>query len=72
VTGAAALAINAGFSDPRSRLISTAIDLGPPGFDIDFGYGRVDAYSAVVPTPSALVLALVGLSMVQRKLRRRC
>ena len=42
-----------------SLLASTAVDLGPPGHDDDFGHGRLDTYAAV----SALVdpLAVVGL-----------
>ena len=31
----------------RSALLETAVDLGPPGFDFDYGYGRLDAFEAV-------------------------
>jgi hypothetical protein len=31
------------------RLAHTAADLGPPGWDPLFGYGRVDAAAAVMP-----------------------
>lgn len=31
------------------RLLRTAADLGPPGRDDVYGYGRVDAYAAVRP-----------------------
>ena len=34
-------------SEVREVLISTAIDLGPPGYDEVHGYGLVDAYAAV-------------------------
>jgi len=69
VAGAAALLIHDGFSDVRGRLLSTAIDLGPSGFDTLYGYGLVDVHAAVVPAPSAIGLALIGLSLVKRWLR---
>jgi parallel beta-helix repeat protein len=31
----------------RERLLASAIDLGDPGFDVEYGNGRVDAYRAV-------------------------
>ncbi len=34
--------------DMRQRLRETAIDLGNPGWDIYYGYGKVDAYRALV------------------------
>jgi serine protease len=34
--------------DIRQRLKETAIDLGNPGWDIYYGYGKVDAYRALV------------------------
>ncbi len=34
--------------DIRQRLRETAIDLGDPGWDIYYGYGKVDAYRALV------------------------
>jgi subtilisin len=69
VTGAAALLIYAGFPDVRGRLLSTAYDLGPAGFDTLYGYGLVDVHAAVIPAPSALGLALLGSLLVYRKFR---
>ncbi|MHC4539468.1 MAG: S8 family peptidase [Planctomycetota bacterium] len=71
VTGAAALLIHAGFLDARGRLLSTAYDLGPAGFDTLYGYGLVDVHAAVIPAPSALGLALLGLSLVHRWFRSK-
>jgi hypothetical protein len=54
VTGVAALvlAANPGLTGAqlKARLTSTAVDMGPPGFDTRYGYGRVDAYNAVTGT----------------------
>ncbi|MEP7065337.1 MAG: S8 family serine peptidase [Gemmatimonadota bacterium] len=54
VTGVAALVLakNPGMTGPqlRARLTSTAVDMGPPGVDTRYGYGRVDAYNAVTGT----------------------
>ena len=51
VAGVAALlkAKNTSFSPAqvRSKITSTAIDRGPSGFDVAYGYGLVDAYAAV-------------------------
>lgn len=69
VAGTAALLMEAGYSDVRSRLVMTAYDLGPAGFDPVFGYGLVDAYAAVVPVPSALLLALLGLPLALYRCR---
>ena len=51
-SGAAALLLEA---DPtltpdevRTILQNTAVDLGVPGFDTSYGYGRVDAYAAYI------------------------
>ena len=49
VAGTAALIIHNGVSDVRSRLASTADDLGPQGFDTLYGYGLVDAAEAGTP-----------------------
>jgi subtilisin len=53
VSGAAALVWGANPSftnnDVRLRLQSTAVDLGTPGLDPQFGWGRVNAYRAVNP-----------------------
>jgi subtilisin family serine protease len=54
VTGVAALVLahNPGMTGAqlRARLTSTAVDMGPPGFDTRYGYGRVDAYAAITGT----------------------
>jgi len=51
VSGVAALLISAGRAttpdEVRTALQSTAKDLGPPGFDPEYGWGRVDAYAAL-------------------------
>ena len=47
VTGVAALLIRNGVSDVYSTLLSTAIDMGPAGFDSLYGYGLVNAAAAV-------------------------
>ncbi len=35
-----------GYADIDSRLKNTAVDLGPAGFDVDFGFGRINADAA--------------------------
>lgn len=54
VSGVAALvlAANPGMTGAqlRARLTSTAVDIGPPGVDARYGYGRVDAYNAITGT----------------------
>jgi len=35
------------FEEMYRVLTSTAVDIGPPGFDVYSGYGLVDAWSAV-------------------------
>ena len=47
VVGVAALALAAGVKDVRGTLQSTAEDLGEPGWDESYGYGLVDAETAV-------------------------
>ncbi len=52
VTGALAVLLGLGHS-PQSaidRLLATATDLGPPGRDDSFGYGRIDLAKAVGPS----------------------
>ncbi|MEN6335775.1 MAG: S8 family peptidase [Phycisphaerales bacterium] len=71
VTGAAALLIHDGFSDIEERLISTALDLGPVGFDTLYGYGRLDVHPMAVPAPSAIALALLGSSLARSFVRRQ-
>lgn len=48
----------------RSRLTTTAVDLGPGGRDAQFGFGRVNAAAAATPVP-ALVVSIVGPSSVK-------
>jgi len=50
VAGAAALLASAGITDPatiRTRLTSTATDLGAAGFDNLYGYGRINVDQAI-------------------------
>lgn len=50
VSGVAPLLISTGVTDPavvRTCIESTAKDLGPLGFDADYGYGLVDAEAAL-------------------------
>jgi serine protease len=35
----------------RQILHETAVDLGAPGWDVEYGYGRIDAYAALTQTP---------------------
>lgn len=71
VTGVAALFINSGISDVRNALRSTALDLGPDGFDPLYGYGLVNAAAAVViPAPSSLGLVLAGMWLLRGRRRR--
>lgn len=50
VSGAAALLLESGVRprDLRSRLTSTAVDLGEAGKDEEYGYGLLDAYGALL------------------------
>jgi len=34
-------------ADVKTRIMSTAVDFGPAGLDVDYGAGRLDAYQAV-------------------------
>ena len=59
VTGAAALALAAGVSDVRIQLQATAVDLGSPGWDSLYGYGRANAVGvakAVIEPPALAVI----------------
>lgn len=51
VSGALALLLSAGYAPQAAieRLLATAKDLGPPGRDDSFGYGRIDVARAVGP-----------------------
>ncbi|MGQ0535678.1 MAG: S8 family serine peptidase, partial [Methanobacteriota archaeon] len=39
------------FADVDNRLKTTAVDLGPAGWDTDFGYGRINADAATAGAP---------------------
>lgn len=56
VSGALAVLLSAGYNPQGAvdQILSTATDLGPPGRDDVYGYGRVDLAKAagVTPTPS--------------------
>ena len=39
--------------EAASLMTTTAVDLGAPGFDTEYGYGRVDALGATGGAPSA-------------------
>jgi thermitase len=64
VTGVAALIFShnpiLNNTDVRQILRSTATDLGEPGFDPFFGFGRVNAYNSLLRTPSSPSPAPVG------------
>ena len=51
VSGTVALMLQAhpGMTEPeiRAALFETAVDHGAPGFDLDYGFGRLDAFAAV-------------------------
>jgi serine protease len=50
VSGIAALLISTGVTDPnaiREALQNTATDLGPAGWDQEYGWGLVDAYAVL-------------------------
>lgn len=46
--------------DVRNILQSTAKDLGTPGFDNEYGFGRLDAFAALAATPSPFPADLDG------------
>jgi subtilisin family serine protease len=55
VSGALALLLSLGYAPQAAieRLVATAKDLGPPGRDDSFGYGRIDVARAVGPASTA-------------------
>jgi hypothetical protein len=56
VAGVVGLMKSVGITDPatiRAKLIATATDLGPAGFDVNFGYGRINAHLAIDASVSA-------------------
>jgi subtilisin family serine protease len=54
VSGTGALVMSHGFTAAQAwtQMSGTATDLGFPGFDLFYGWGRVDAFQAVNGTPS--------------------
>ena len=55
VSGVAALLYAAGYTSPdqiEQRLVSSAKDLGPSGWDQEYGYGLIQAASALPPAPT--------------------
>ena len=57
VAGLGALLRSRGWSamEAASLMTTTAVDLGAPGFDSEYGYGRVDALAATGGAPAALL-----------------
>jgi subtilisin family serine protease len=55
VAGVGALLRSRGWSamEAASLMTTTAVDLGAPGFDSEYGYGRVDALAATGGAPAA-------------------
>jgi len=53
VSGTGALLMSRGLTnlDARTQISGTATDLGSPGFDLFYGWGRVDALAATTKTP---------------------
>jgi subtilisin len=53
VSGTGALLMSRGLTnlDARTQMSGTATDLGSPGFDLFYGWGRVDALAATTKTP---------------------
>jgi serine protease len=47
-------------ADIRDILHNTSVDLGPTGYDPEYGYGRIDAYAALQYTPQPPVADFVG------------
>jgi subtilisin family serine protease len=58
VAGLGALLRSRGWSamEAASLMTTTAVDLGAPGFDSEYGYGRVDALAATGGAPAAAPL----------------
>ena len=46
---------NLTYTQMRRMLLSTCIDMGTPGYDIYFGWGKVDAYAAVLAAQAGTI-----------------
>ncbi|MEO7429136.1 MAG: S8 family serine peptidase [Acidimicrobiales bacterium] len=59
VSGALAVLLSMGYTPQGAieRLLGTATDLGPPGRDDSFGYGRIDLAAAVGPAAATTTTA---------------
>ena len=64
----------------RQAIWNSAFDLGDTGYDYDYGYGRLDAYGAIlwadenyepIPEPTTIALFGLGLLGLGARLRRR-
>ena len=61
----------------RDFIQQTAFDLGDPLYDNYYGYGRLDAYGAIlyadanIPEPTTVALFAIGLAGLAARLRRR-
>ena len=61
----------------RDFIQMTALDLGDPLYDNYYGYGRLDAYGAIlyadanIPEPTTTALFALGLIGLAARLRRR-
>ena len=68
VVGAAALIWSANpnwsAAQVRERLISSALDLGPTGYDEKFGHGRISAFQAFVMSSPPFQVSVLGPATV--------
>ena len=61
----------------REYLQQSAVDLGAPLYDKYYGYGKLDAYGAIlyadanIPEPGTIALFALGLMGLAARLRRR-
>ncbi|HVX84127.1 MAG TPA: S8 family serine peptidase [Phycisphaerae bacterium] len=80
-SGAAALAwsINPNLTPDQveQMLIDTSVDLGAPGYDDEFGYGRIDigavaiaAQASLVPEPASVSILGIGTILLLRRRAR--
>jgi len=63
--------------DLRAILHASGQDLGATGYDVEFGYGMLNAYEGIVysdnyvPEPATIAVFMVGLGAIGWRLRRR-